>query len=231
MHKNINCPNCSSSIPAKNINLQKELAKCENCDIIVQLDDSYNKFKPQRKEEIFVIPKGIDVLKMFGELNIDVSWRHATSFFLVFFTLLWNAMVLPFAIISIYSGEYFFLLFLSLHILVGIGLILWTLASLFNTTYITVDYDVIKIEHKPFKLWFKESIVYVNTIQQLFVKKYPNGSTNGNPNYAYKVVLLLKNNDEVELVKNIAKPVQARFIEQEIEKFTGIKDTYVEGEF
>ncbi len=230
MHKNLTCPNCNTNILSDDIILDKALAKCRNCHLVLDLEEEMNKGKAQRKEEIFVIPKGIEILKLFGELNIEIEWRHSTSYFMMFFTVVWNMMILPFAIFAILSGELFILLFISLHLAVGIGLIFWALSALFNTTYITVDEYFLKVEHRPFKLFYKEYNLELHQIKQLYVKKYQNGSTNGNPNYAYAVMIQMDNHGEYKLVKGIAKPPQALFIEQEIEKFLNIPDRPVVGE-
>ncbi len=231
MYRNLTCPNCEKNILSSDININKGLAKCSDCHVVFDLEQEMDKNSPAQKEEIFVIPKGIEMLKVFGELNIEMKWRHSVSFFMMFFTIFWNIMVLPFALIAIFTGELGMLLGISLHLLVGIGLILWALAALFNTTYIVVDEHFIRIEHRPFKLFYKEYELEVLQVQQLYVKKYQNGSTNGNPNYAFAVMIQMKNKEEFQLVKGLAKPAQALYIEQEIEKFIGIEDKPMIGEF
>ncbi len=226
MYRNLKCPNCSETILASDINLNKGLAKCSYCNVIFNIgeDSSDDSSTPQRKDEIFVIPKGIEILKLFGELNIEMSWRHSIHWFIILFTLIWNAILLPFILVAIFTQEYFILLFISLHLAVGIGLLYFTLSSLFNKTYITVDKQTLTIEHRPFSLFFKEHHLEVKDIDQLYVKKYVSSRTNGNPNYSYVVMAILRNKEEIKLVKGISKPPQALYIEQEIESFAGIQD-------
>lgn len=187
-------------------------------------------FPVARKEEIFIIPKGIEVLKMLSELNIDVKWRGNVHWFLVIFTLIWNAFIFVFLTIALSSGTYGILLFMSAHILVGVGLIYRTLAGLFNTTHIVVDHSYTTIQHRPFKVFFKEIKIETRNIEQLYVKKYIMSRTNGKPNYAYGVMAKMKDGSEIRIVKGIKRTEQALFIEQEIEKFTGIVDRPVRGE-
>ncbi len=231
MYRNLKCPNCNKQILSKNIHLDKNLAKCKDCDVLIELQEENNSVLHQRKEEIFVIPRGIEVLKMMTELNIDIKWRHSTNFFMMFFVIFWNMIILPFAIYAILAGEIIFLLGLSIHLLVGIGLIFWALAALFNTTYIVVDEKLISVQHRPFKLFYKEYNLDVNEIDQLYVKRYVNGRTNGNPNYAFALMINMKNKEEFQLLKGINKAPQAIFIEQQIEKFIGVKDKPMAGEF
>lgn len=228
MYKNLSCPNCEEKILSSDINLNKGLAKCSSCHVLFNIEKEVE--DAPKKEEIFVIPKGIEVLKMFSELNIDMRWRHTASWFLMTFTLIWNGILLPMALFIILSGEIFALLFMSIHLAVGIGLIYWSLAALFNTTYITVDSQYITIQHRPFKMFFKEFQFETKEVNQLYVKKYSNGSTNGVPNYVYGVMAILNSKEEIKIIKGLSKPNQALYLEQEIEKFAGIKDRPVVGE-
>jgi hypothetical protein len=141
-----------------------------------------------------------------------------------------NGSLFPMALVIIISGETEVLLFMSIHLAIGLGFLYWSLAALFNTSYITVDSHYINIQHRPFQLFFKEHQLETNDIEQLYVKKYSNGSTNGNPNYVYSVVAIMKSKEEIKIIKGVNKPQQALYIEQEIEKFANIKDKPIAGE-
>ena len=228
MYRKLTCPNCEKDILSDDINIDKGLAKCSQCHVLFNIENEVG--VAPKKEEIFVIPKGIEVLKMFSELEIKINWRHTASKFLMLFTLIWNGILFPMALIIIISEEMAMLLFMSIHIAVGVGLLYWSLAALFNTTYITVDSYYINIQHRPFQLFFKEHQIETKDVEQLYVKKYSNGSTNGNPNYVYGVVAIMKSKEEIKIIKGINKPQQALYIEQEIEKFAKIKDKPIAGE-
>ncbi len=231
LYKNLTCPSCEKKILSSDININKAIAKCSYCHVVFDLKpEDEGRETPPRKEEIFVIPKGIEVLKMFSELNIEMTWRYGASKFLFFFAVLWNAFLVPFILIGVLSQEYMMLIFISGHVAVGVGLIYYCLSYLFNTTYITVDEYNLIIEHRPFKLFFKEHHIEVKQIEQLYVKKYVASTTNNQPNHAYMLVAILKNKDEINIIKGIHKPSQALFIEQEIENFANIKDRPVDGE-
>lgn len=228
MYKKLDCPNCGTDILSEDINLSKGLAKCSQCHVLFNVENEVE--IPPGKEEIFVIPKGIEVLKMFSELEIKMDWRHTASKFMMFFTLVWNGILFPMALVIILSGELSMLLFMSIHLAVGLGFLYWSLAALFNTTYITVDSNYINIQHRPFQLFFKEYQLETKEVDQLYVKKYSNGSTNGTPNYVYGVMAIMKSKEEIKIIKGLNKPQQALYIEQEIEKFAEIKDRPVAGE-
>ncbi len=233
MYRNLSCPNCQEKILSSDINLNKGLAKCSSCHVLFNIEEESpngHLLPAARKEEIFVIPKGIEILKMMSELEIEMRWRHTASWFLMLFTLIWNGILIPMALIIILSGEFSALIFMSLHLAVGVGLAYWCIATLFNTTYINVDNNYITIEHRPFSLFFKEHQLETPQVEQLYVKKYSNGSTNGVPNYVYAVMAKMRSKEEIQIIKGISKPQQARYIEQEIENFVGIVDKPMQGE-
>ncbi|MGB1217516.1 MAG: hypothetical protein ACPG5P_06555 [Saprospiraceae bacterium] len=237
MKKQLVCPNCNNDIFYKDISIATAMAKCGECHTVFSFDmekenhGTDNYLRPPRKEEIFVIPKGIEILKIFGELNIEMKWRQTSSWFMMLFTLIWNAILLPFVLVAIISGEYSILLFCSLHLAVGLGLIYWLLCNLLNTTYITVDEHFLKIEVRPLNLFYKTKEIPVGDIEQLYVNKYSNGKTNGRPNYVYRLMLVLKNKEEIKPIQGLGKAIQGQYIEQEIERFAKIQDKFIHGEF
>jgi len=121
---------------------------------------------------------------------------------------------------------------LSLHLTVGIGLGYYTLALFFNTTHVNVDRYNLLIEHRPLRvLFFKNYDIPVSEIKQLYIEKYISSRTNGSPNYAYRVNLILDNQRTVRLINGLRHPDQALYIEQQIERFLEIEDRPVQEEW
>lgn len=229
----LKCPECKAAIGSDDININKAIAKCSACDAVFSFEEDILTAPVFRRPEVY-LPKGIEILTLKNELNIDISWRknNATTSFLLFFALVWNAIVLPFAAFAIMSGNFGTLLFLSVHLTVGIGLIYYLLATYLNTTFITVDDRHIKMEYRPLKMPFNPEIdVPVEEVRQLFVEKYTSSTSNGKPNYAFAVTMDLGRAKKIRLVKGIDNPEQALYIEQEVERFLNIKDQPVEGEW
>ncbi|MEM1119148.1 MAG: hypothetical protein AAGJ18_01785 [Bacteroidota bacterium] len=230
----LSCPNCGSDIFSDNINIDKAIAKCGNCHHVFSFEQEVKRrSRGGRRREIFQ-PEGIEMFRLRSELNIDYKWRktQSTNYFMLFFTLMWNAMILPSAFAAVISGELFSLLFMSVHIGVGVWLLLTQLSKFINSTYITVDERYLTIENRPIsKPWFKNKKIPVEYVDQIFVKKKNAGSSNGNPIYGYSVMALDKRSkQEITLIEGLSKSDKALFIEQEIEYFLGIEDRQVRGE-
>ncbi len=121
----LECPNCQAEILADDINIDRAIAKCHNCHHVFPFDEETKERRPARKRAEIFQPEGIEMFRLRSELNIDFKWRNLQSshWFMVLFTLMWNAIVLPMAIAAMMSGEITALLFMSVHILVGVGLL------------------------------------------------------------------------------------------------------------
>ncbi len=226
----LQCPQCNHEIASADIHLENLVAKCQECNSVFKFEEKLLEEHPTRPE-IF-LPKGMDILKLRSELEIQVEWRDTLNTFLVIFAIFWNIIVLPFAIFAIISGELVMLLGLSLHLAVGIGLLYYIITAIFNTTFITADAYHLRIEHRPLKVpFYPHQDFPVGEIEQMYVNKYIKSKTNGNPDYAYAVEAILKNKSHIRLVKGLQYPDQALYIEQEVERFLNIKDLPVEEEW
>lgn len=230
----LECPNCDSEIFSDDINIDKGIAKCHNCHHVFPFEDKLKKLsRGGRRAEVFQ-PEGIEMFRLRSELNIDYKWRNTQSsnYFMLFFTLVWNAMILPTAFSAVMSGEIGALLAMSVHIGVGVWLLLRQMSKFINSTYITVDEHFLTIDHRPISSpWFPNKKIPVDDIEQVFVKKKRTGSTNGVSHYAYSIVVIdKKRRQEVSLISGMKNSDKALFIEQEIEYFLGIEDRPVRGE-
>lgn len=228
----IHCPKCDHDIPAEDINIDKALAKCGNCNNVFSFEENVS--SPMRRRSEVFLPENIELEEYSDELTIFYKWRKAKkkSPFLIFFGMLWNMMLIPFVIAAISSGSAAFLLGISIHLLVGVGFIFYILTHIMNTTYITVDDYELSIEHRPISvpLIAKNQYYDVRDFEQLYAKKYVTHQTNGVNVYAYGVYAQLKNEEDFKIIGGFKSKNKALFIEQEIELFLGIKDQMVDGE-
>lgn len=230
MQVQLDCPNCTTAIRYDDINIEKMVAKCSKCNSVFSFDKQIT--LPGRQKTEILLPDGVDALHLFSELDIRISWRKSLSGFFLFFTIFWNAIVLPMALFALASGAYEMLIFMSIHIFIGVSFLYYLIATLVNTTYIIVDDYNLTIEHRPLKVpFYPRRDIPASEIDQIFTDKYVAGKTNGRPNYAFAIQALLKNNEKVKLLKSLKHPDQALYVEQEIEKFLKIKDRPVENEY
>ena len=222
----IKCPQCKTESLSENINLDNMLAKCHVCNSVFNFEEEIN--KPARKRREILLPEGMEMLKLGDELSIEVKWRKSSSSYLMIFTIIWNIIIIPIAIGVILSGELIVLLGMGLHLLVGISLGYYMITILLNTSYIIVDPFNLIVEHRPLKLpFYPNRSIPANQIDQVYVKKYSTGSTNGQTTWAYAVNGKLSNGDDISLVKRLKNGNHALFVEQEIEKHLKIKDVKV----
>jgi len=229
----LQCPNCSNEIFSDAINIDKAIAKCSNCNTVFPFEEEVKKKQWNRRRPEIFQPEGIEMFRLRSELNIDFKWQNAKSmnWFMVLFTILWNAMILPAAVAAILSGQFMAVLFMGAHIAVGVGLAFNLLSNLVNRTYITVDGYNLSIDHRPLKNPFKPSEeIPVQNIDQIYVRRHVVGTTNGRSSYGHSVMAVLKNGRQLKLIEAMKNPDKALYIEQEIEYFLNIEDRPVQGE-
>lgn len=232
MHLQLACPNCATSIRADNINITSMVAKCHHCNSVFNFSNTLEVASRNRPE--IMLPTGFEAFTTLSSLDIEYNWKQTSKGlgFFIFFALFWNGILSIFVITALISGEYQMLLFTSIHLLVGIGLIYYILSVLLNKTYILVSRREIQVEHRPLRLpFYPNRNISAMDLDQLFISKYVSSKTNGRPNYAFSVIARLRTGSEVTLIKGLRQPEQATYIEQQIEKFLNIEDRAMEGEF
>lgn len=232
MHLQLACPNCAIAIKAENINITSLVAKCHHCNSVFNFSNNLEVASRNRPE--IMLPTGFEAYTTLSSLDIEYNWKQTSKGlgFFIFFALFWNGILSIFVVMALLTGEYQILLFTSIHLLVGIGLIYYILSVLLNKTYILVSRREIQVEHRPLRLpFYANRHISAMDLDQLFISKYVSSKTNGRPNYAFSVIARLRTGSEVTLIKGLRQPEQATYIEQQIEKFLNIEDRAMEGEF
>ncbi len=227
----LTCPECNHMLSGSEIDGDKLHAKCNNCnhEFRIAFDSSEHAMVPE-----LLIPEGIEELKLRSELDLRLNWKQTTSkggrWFIMLFAGLWNLILLPFVIGVILSAEWGILLFMSLHLLVGLGL-LWHLSTIYmNRTSISVTRERIRITTIPLKhpVW-RDKEIPTKDIEQLYVSRYIQSTNNGVPNYAFALYAILKSGEKKSLIRGMNQETQA-YVEKAIEKYLGIKNSKVTGE-
>lgn len=228
----LECTSCGSVISNENININTSLAKCTSCNSVFKIgEDDFFKSTVRRGRPEMIMPEGTDVLTLPNSLDIQIDWLksqpRASITFLTFFTVIWNGFIGIMAGSFIMSGMISELLFLSIHLLVGLGLLYYIMTVYLNYTDVIVTDKFLEISHRPIKIPFSSKKRIANSdIDQLYVTRYVASKTNNNPNYAYALWARLKNNKKIKLVKGMNKETQL-YLEQEIERFINIEDQFV----
>lgn len=228
----LDCVECGTPVPARDININTSLAKCTNCDSIFDFEDEIRQWDRNRPE-IFM-PDGLEVLKLQSELDIQVSWMQSKPRkgfgFLTFFTFMWNLILLPIVFTSVLSGEFGILLGAGIHIVVGLGLLGYIASVFVNTTDIIIDSRFLEIRHRPIKLpFFKTHKIPSKDIKQLYVTRYVSHKSNNVPSHAYALYAILHSGEKIQILNGMNQETQL-YLEQEIENYLEIKDSSVTGE-
>ncbi|WP_373548238.1 hypothetical protein [Haliscomenobacter sp.] len=253
MSNQLSCVTCGQLILAENVNLQNMVAKCRNCNAVFSFvpanaDSSKSSIletvqalmkeanrgeggtlqRPSDGRKI-EMPRGVITERDFGELRFIIPWRNTRRWgFFLLFTIVWNAILTPFVVVGVATGEWIILLVTSLHLIVGVSFLLYTLGLLFNKTSIVVTSQGVDIKNGPIPIPFNPNrFMAVRDIEQLFVEEYVPSKTNGQPDYTYAVTALTTSAERQRLVGGFSQSGHALYLEQEIETFLGIENRAV----
>lgn len=214
--KAINCPSCSQGVPATNLSLDKEVAKCDSCNVVFSIATEIKELKEEKAtEEEWKKPKGIDVFKY--KNDIDFTIDQPTSGFDVLF--------------SVYPLM-FGALFVFLFIMGKIGLtlpIIFLVLSVFGVLnlvrkkhhkiHINVDSNRLDIQWRP-KKFSSDKSFDISEIDQVYIKPF------GSSAYVYLIINEIDGQKHVKLT-TVGSMSIARFLEQQIERHLGIKNRVV----
>ncbi len=250
MSHQLTCASCGRMIQAEDVNLSTSMAKCRNCNAVFSfmpgqdlsklealrqnldrmLEDANKsdsrEFQRPSDGRSIAIPSGVFVERHLGELRFIIPWRNTRrwGFFLVF-AIFWNAIVFPFVAIGIATGEWMILLFTSLHLMVGLSILYYTMGLMLNKTEILVSNMGVDIKNGPIPIPYNPNrFMSRRDIEQLFVEEYVPSKTNDRPDYTYAVTALTTSAERLRLVGGFTQPGHAMYLEQEIENFLNIED-------
>ncbi|MEZ5008024.1 MAG: hypothetical protein R2728_12005 [Chitinophagales bacterium] len=232
----VRCKRCESVVSETHINREEQVANCQRCGALFSLQnlDYVAKAKNTKslKPEIYEIPKGIDIEKYSFELKIIYKTQGFAKFFFTLFSLFWNGIVGIFVIVSILSGNFGILLFVSIHLAIGISMAYYTISLYLNKNKITANSTGLSTTYGPLRFPFrKDYSVPVTDINQIYCRKYSMGTVNGVPQYGYKVALLKNDGQAITIMKALKTYHQALYLEQQIESFLKIEDKAVAEEY
>lgn len=228
----LNCKKCHAEIDAENINLDRLIAKCDRCNTVFSFADEFPEAQRgaalQRRS--VVAPKHLQIKDKGYALEIKWRWFQWTTLFLAFFTVFWNGFMLVWFSIAFTQQAWTMAAFGTLHGIVGVTLLYFTVASFLNTSYLQVDNKALSIIHRP--LYYPPTHIAVHELEQLYCKEHMHRNKNST-SYTYSLNALTRNSKKryCTLLSNIQAPEQALFLEQEIERFLQIKDVPVAGDY
>jgi hypothetical protein len=220
----ITCKKCQAEILAGNIDQPRGLATCPSCKTIFSLTD-----KPTITPQLafdwpeMILPKGVSITRLNNGLQITRRWLGPSYAGVAVTCLVWNGFLLFF-----FFSSFSFWLCLTPHVWVGIGLFYYTLAGLLNSTVITIQPNLLKIEHGPLPFYFNKQFDPI-LLKQLYTKEQIHRGKNST-HYTYDIYMLGWDGRNQKLLKGLSSGEQALFLEQELERFLRIEDKPVPGE-
>lgn len=233
MAQQLRCPRCAAPVPAEDVNIGSLIGKCRNCNAIFEVDDEL-----RRQQEADIIeerphidlPKGFEVQRGVSELDIRVRWRKTRMvWFYVLFSVIWNGVTFIFVGIAIMENSLTVALAISVHFMIGIAFLLYTISLFINSTHIYANTHGLRIKHGPMRVPFHPNRNIPRAqLEQLYVEEYVASRTNGRPNYAFRLRAVVKGQDKrPQLMRGLKKAEQALYLEHEIEKFMNIENRRV----
>jgi hypothetical protein len=155
----------------------------------------------------------LDIQRGSGELTITYSWRTPVMWFLLFFSVVWNLI----AVGALIAGAG---LFMSIHLLAGIGIAWLTLTRLLNKTTLNINRQRLAVTHGPVPWPFaKEQDIPARSLVQLWVEK-SNVTVNNKP--TYNLMARLDNGVKVKLLGAEADRALLQQLETTIETYLNI---------
>lgn len=178
------------------------------------------------------IPENLNIQDDGYRLTIRRRWYTTMIWFLVFFCIAWDSFLLFWYSIA-FDGDapWIMAVFPIVHVAVGVGLTYYTLATLLNTTTITIEGRKVSVRHNPVP-WKGNRTFSAGDITQLYCAEaaLTSSDNNGPTQHYYDVCLLDANNRKLKLLSNLSSKEEALAIEKIIEERLGLDDEVVAGE-
>ena len=169
------------------------------------------------------LPDKISITREFDSMTIIRSWFGWEVAFITLFAVIWNSII-----IKDYSNIDDYESLPWIHILSGVAVSYYAITGWFNKTYIKVTSQYIDISHKPLP-WMGNKKINSYDIKQLYGKEKISRNNNSS-SVTYEVHVIMNSGYDTKLLSGLSNSEQALYIEQEIEKFLGIKNKSVRGE-
>lgn len=231
----LTCKRCGAKIISDDVNLERMVAKCQECNAVFSfaddfayagtLQEAYQKFNVAR-------PKRMQIENLGGEMKITRRWFSPVLFFLIPVCLFWNGFIVVFGFGSFLAADQggggAFSLCLLPHLAAGLFLAYFALASVINVTEVKINPAEFSVRHGPLP-WLGNKRLAASDITQVYCKERVSRGRRST-SVTYEVDAVTPANTTEKLLTGLNEPEEALFLEQEIERFLGVKDRPVPGE-
>ncbi len=212
----INCPSCEAGVPVTNLHLKDKIGKCTNCNTVFSFRKDIAHFIQEEKKEKISRPAGINVIHFQEEVDFEIDQPGSSD---IIGILLFASMALIATLIFFEKG---ISIFIPGTLWLGCAYYLYQmLTRRKKKIFINIDQNNMTIKWRP-KEMMKDKVIDVKDIDQVYLKRH---------GHQYTLHLIL---NDVEGQKHVplityyyTSLAKARYLEQEIEKYLGIKDRKV----
>jgi hypothetical protein len=227
----LQCGSCAATLAEKDVDGSRGLARCSFCGTLTDLGrrgEPGSAAAAFRERAEIPMPRGFSLSRGAG-LVVVRRWFSPKFFFLLFFCLFWNGIL-----VAMYAAALggkappAFLLFPLIHVAIGVGLTYFTIAGFVNSTTVTASGGRLTVRHGPLP-WAGNLDLGTAEVKQLFCTEKVTRGKNG-PSYSYEVSYRGPGGETKTLLKGLDAPEQALFMEQRLEKHLRIEDRPVGGE-
>lgn len=226
---NVTCALCKKEIEAENIDLEKEIAKCTECNNIFDCGSQLKSTSESYRRDDIELPKSIVLQKDGNHLKIEYRWLSSQLIYLAPFCIGWDITpILWYRAGIIPTSNPLAVAYLVIHFVLALILTYYCLAGFINKTKLNVTSDTLRVADTPLG-FFKNSTIMLSELDQLFSREKIH---RGKKLFwsSFEVHAILKRGKVVRLVSGLNKSEQALYIEQVVEDYLGIQDRLVDGE-
>ncbi len=227
----LQCPSCGAKMV---FHSWEEKLVCQYCgsEQILLLPTRGSEKADAGARPVIPKPNRVEVRRGKNDsLELRYRWFSWKVFPMAFFAIFWDGFLCLWYMIALSSSSvnWIMVLFPILHLAIGIGITYYVIASFLNTTTITVDKQWFKVQHDPVP-WPGEVKAPVGNIEQFYCQQRIKTSRDSTT-VTYKLNAVMKDGTKKELLSNLDAPEIAGYMEQVVEKFLGIEDRRIQGEF
>lgn len=233
--KAIVCRNCGAGIDAGSIDNSLGLATCSHCGTLHDLprapindsSDSAGKTAPAKPERVEVaLPEKFNIHR--GSDGLQITWPVGGLF--------------PGLVLLVIAGGFAYVAMTSgmlLLLIPVVAIVYFAATRAFNKHRIRVDKSQLHVTQGPLP-WAGNQRVPSSQITQLYTTEHktraqPQGDDKHDQKVQisiyYRLIAKTKDNKHITILNGLNDPLQALWLEQEIEKLLGISDGRVSGEY
>ncbi len=248
----LKCGQCGAPFRAGDLHLQRGIATCGACGGVQQLPDrsvpADNSTKTQSRAAKPLgdvpLPARMTVDNDGMQLAIRLSWFQWPLVFLLFCAIAWDSFLMgwywmltagPIGGANGMPGPFklIFFVFPICHVAVAVGLTYFVAAGFLNTTLVSVVNGMLTVSHGPLP-WIGNVSLATDDIEQIYCQDklhtHRDSDTGSHSTSITREVFAICQGRKVKLVSGLHDSDQARFLEQQLERFLKIEDRPVPGE-